>query len=110
MDNLGLFRQLSQTAIEADFSEQGYKIYFALMNQTFGYDRKSDCLSDHHLAELAHIPLEELSTAVQLVLDSGIFDRKVMALKVMEINRYEYSVGSAFLKGYTGDFKAPDIF
>ena len=43
---MSLFRDLNQTAIEANVGKNAYKVFLALLEQTLGYGKSTDRLTE----------------------------------------------------------------
>ena len=55
---MGLFRDLNQAAIEANVGKNGYKVFLALLEQTLGYGKSTDRLTDNRLAYLSKVRID----------------------------------------------------
>ena len=96
---MSLFRNLNQAAIDANLNKNESKVFIVLMNQTLGYGKKSDHLTNKHLADLTGIRQDRLPIAIASVIDNGLFEAKP--------SRYyqcRYQIASKFLK------KTPEFF
>ena len=76
----------------------------ALSNQTIGYGKTSDPLTDKRLEKLTGIRLDRLRPVLNSVIAKGLFDRKPH-----KQFHYEYSIGSMFLEEYTDKIYTPAL-
>ena len=99
-----IYRDLNQTAIAYCKNKNELLVFIVLMNQTLGYGKTSDPLTDKRLAQLTGIRLDRLRVALKSVVYNGLFDRKPH-----QQYGYEYTVGSDFLQAYQGKASLPFI-
>ena len=92
---MGLFRDLNQAAIEANVGKNGYKVFLALLEQTLGYGKSTDRLTDNRLAYLSKVRIDRFRPAVQAVLACGVFEQ-TPAKKF----QFRYTIGQSFLEKY----------
>jgi phage replication O-like protein O len=89
---MSLFRNLIHAAIQADFGKNSFKVFSALLQQTLGYGKEKDPLTDKRLAYLSGVRLDRVRPAIEAVLKTGIFERA-------EAKRYDwcYCIGAEYL-------------
>ena len=92
---MGLFRDLNQAAIEANVGKNGYKVFLALLEQTLGYGKSTDRLTDNRLAYLSKVRIDRFRPALQAVLSCGVFEQ-TPAKKF----QFRYTIGQSFLEKY----------
>ena len=92
---MGLFRDLNQAAIEANVGKNGYKVFLALLEQTLGYGKSTDRLTDNRLAYLSKVRIDRFRPALQAVLACGVFEQ-TPAKKF----QFRYTIGQSFLEKY----------
>ena len=92
---MSLFRDLNQTAIEANVGKNAYKVFLALLEQTLGYGKSTDRLTDNRLAYLSKVRIDRFRPAVQAILDCGVFEQ-TPAKKF----QFRYTIGQSFLEKY----------
>ncbi len=80
---MSLFRALNEASLEANLNKNEAKVYTALMNQTLGFGKTFDHLTDKRLAQLTGIRLDRLYIAIEGVIEKGLFE-------VEESNYYDY--------------------
>ena len=90
-----LFRDLNATACSFCSTKNELLVVMVLSNQTLGFGKISDPLTDKRLAQLTGIRLDRLRPAVNAVLKKGLFDRKPH-----KRFGHEYSIGKMFLEEY----------
>ena len=102
---MGLFRDLNQAAIEANVGKNGYKVFLALLEQTLGYGKSTDRLTDNRLAYLSKVRIDRFRPALQAVLACGVFEQ-TPAKKF----QYRYTIGQSFLEKYPNlEFYTPAL-
>ena len=92
---MSLFRDLNQAAIEANVGKNAYKVFLALLEQTLGYGKSTDRLTDNRLAYLSKVRIDRFRPAVQAVLACGVFEQ-TPAKKF----QFRYTIGQSFLEKY----------
>ena len=92
---MGLFRDLNQAAIEANVGKNGYKVFLALLEQTLGYGKSTDRLTDNRLAYLSKVRIDRFRPALRAVLACGVFEQ-TPAKKF----QFRYTIGQSFLEKY----------
>lgn len=99
-----LYRAINEAALAQCRTKNEAFVVIALSNQTFGYGKVSDPLTDKRLSQLTHIRLDRLRVALNAVIKKGIFERKSHRQF-----GYEYSIGKTFLATYQGKVYTPSI-
>ncbi len=99
-----LFRDINSTARAFCTTKNELLVVMALSNQTIGYGKTSDPLTDKRLAKITGIRLDRLRPAVNAVIEKGLFDRKPH-----KRFGHEYSIGKDFLQAYPGKVYTPFI-
>jgi len=79
-------------------------VVMGLSNQTIGFGKISDPLTDKRLARITGIRLDRLRPAINAVIEKGLFDRKPH-----KCFGYEYSIGEMFLQEHQGKVYTPSI-
>jgi hypothetical protein len=99
-----LSRDINDTARAFCSTKNELLVVMALTNQTIGYGKISDPLTDKRLAKITGIRLDRLRPAINAVIGKGLFDRKPH-------KRYghEYSIGADFLQAYPDKVYTPSI-
>ena len=87
-----LFRELSRVATKANIGKNSFKVFNTLVEQTLGYAKGIDNLSDRRLAYLSNVRIDRFRPALKVVLDLGLFDQ-IPAKKY----QYHYRIGKTFL-------------
>jgi phage replication O-like protein O len=80
---MSLFRTLTEAALAANLNQNESKVFIALVNQTIGYGKAFDHLTDKRLAQLTNVRLDRLYVAIEGVVEKDLFD-------VEESNYYDY--------------------
>jgi len=99
-----LSRDLNDTARAFCSTKNELLVAMTLSNQTLGYGKISDPLTDKRLAKLTGIRLDRLRPAINAVIATGLFDRKPH-----KRFGYEYSIGEMFLEAHQGKVYTPFI-
>ncbi len=99
-----LYRDLNDTARAFCSTKNELLVVMALSNQTLGYGKISDPLTDKRLAKITGIRLDRLRPAINAVIGKGLFDRKPH--KRFD---HEYSIGKDFLQAYPDKVYTPSI-
>jgi hypothetical protein len=99
-----LSRDLNETARACCSTKNELLVAMTLSNQTLGYGKISDPLTDKRLAKLTGIRLDRLRPAINAVIATGLFDRKHH-----KRFGYEYSIGEKFLETHQGKVYTPFI-
>ncbi len=99
-----LSRDLNDTARAFCSTKNELLVAMTLSNQTLGYGKISDPLTDKRLAKLTGIRLDRLRPAINAVIATGLFDRKHH-----KRFGYEYSIGEMFLEAHQGKVYTPFI-
>jgi len=102
---MSLFRGLGRAAVKGDLNKNSLKIFIILLEQTLGYGKKSDNLTDKRLAYLSNVRIDRFRPALQVVLDQGLFDRKPA-----KRYQYRYTIGKYFLDKYYNKHGDKDFF
>ena len=92
---MSLFRDLNRATIEANVGKNAYKVFLALLEQTLGYGKSTDRLTDNRLAYLSEVRIDRFRPAVQAILDCGVFEQ-TPAKKF----QFRYTIGQSFLEKY----------
>jgi len=89
---MSLFRDLTVEARNKDLGKNALKVFLTLLEQTLGYGKKSDNLTDRRLSYLSQVRIDRLRPAIQTVLENGLFDQE-------PAKRYQYcyTIGGQFL-------------
>lgn len=90
---MSLFRLLNDASLEAKLTQNEARVYTALMNQTLGYGKSHDNLTDNRLAELTGLRLDRLQTAIVGVVDKGLFE-----VEPSRRYQYHYKIAEKFLE------------
>jgi len=99
-----LSRDLNSAALAFCSTKNELLVTIALSNQTIGYGKISDPLTDKRLAKLTGIRLDRLRPAVNAVIAKGLFDRKPH-----KRFGYEYSIGKDHLEAHPGKVYTPFV-
>ena len=92
---MSLFRDLNRATIEANVGKNAYKVFLALLEQTLGYGKSTDRLTDNRLAYLSEVRIDRFRPAVQAILNCGVFEQ-TPAKKF----QFRYTIGQSFLEKY----------
>ena len=92
---MSLFRDLNRATIEANVGKNAYKVFLALLEQTLGYGKSTDRLTDNRLAYLSKVRIDRFRPAVQAILACGVFEQ-TPAKKF----QFRYTIGQSFLEKY----------
>ena len=100
-----LFRELSCAAKKANLGKNSFKIFNTLVEQTLGYAKGIDNLSDRRLAYLSNVRIDRFRPALKVILELGLFEQ-IPAKRY----QYHYRIGKTFLEKH-GDkpFYTPAI-
>jgi phage replication O-like protein O len=99
-----LFRDLNRGAINANLSKNSFKVFNALLEQTLGYGKAIDNLTNKKLAALSDLRLDRFHLALNAVLKQGLFNRRSSSHY-----DFEYRIGDDFLANYQGEFYTPAL-
>ena len=99
-----LYRDLNDTARAFCSTKNELLVVMALSNQTLGYGKISDPLTDKRLAKITGIRLDRLRPAINAVISKGLFDRQPH--KRFD---HEYSIGKDFLQAYPDTVYTPSL-
>jgi phage replication O-like protein O len=89
---MSLFRELNEAALSADLSKNEAKVFMALLHQTLGYGKSHDNLTNKRLAYLAGIRQDRLLTAIEGVIDHGLF-----TVRTARRYNFRYDIPQKFL-------------
>jgi phage replication O-like protein O len=89
---MSLFRTLTEAALAADLNKNESKVFLALLNQTLGYGKSFDHLTDSRLAQLTSVRLDRFHTAVEGVVEKGLFN-----VEASNYYNYRYQIAEKFL-------------
>jgi hypothetical protein len=90
---MSLFRALNDACLEAKLTQNEARVYTTLINQTLGYGKSHDNLTDNRLAELTGLRLDRLRTAIDGVVDKGLFE-----VEPSRHYQYHYKIAESFLE------------
>ncbi len=99
-----LYRDLNDTARAFCSTKNELLVVMALTNQTLGYGKISDPLTDKRLAKITGIRLDRLRPAINSVIEKGLFDRKPH-----KRFGHEYSIGADFLEAHSDKVYTPFV-
>jgi hypothetical protein len=99
-----LSRDINDTARAFCSTKNELLVVMALTNQTIGYGKIGDPLTDKRLAKITGIRLDRLRPAINAVIEKGLFDRKPH-----KRFGHEYSIGADFLQAYPDKVYTPSI-
>ena len=92
---MSLFRALNTASLEANLNKNEAKVYTALMNQTLGYGKSFDHLTDKRLAQLTGIRIDRLYIAIE-----GVIEKELFEVEESKHYDYRYSIAEKFLDQY----------
>ncbi|MCK5813499.1 MAG: replication protein [Cocleimonas sp.] len=90
---MSLFRSLNEASLDANLSKNEAKVFSALMNQTIGYGKKFDHLTDKRLAQLTGVRLDRLHIAIEGVIDKDLFE-----VEESDYYDYRYQIAEKFIE------------
>jgi len=99
-----LYRALNDAIFDKNLNKNQLLVANAMMNQTLGYGKTSDPLTDKRLSAITGIRLDRLRPAINTVVKKGLFDRKPH-----KRFGHEYSIGQTFLEAHQDDVYTPAI-
>lgn len=99
-----LYRAMNDAIFEANLNKNQLLVAHAIMNQTLGYGKTSDPLTDRRLVAITGIRLDRLRPAINAVVKKRLFDRKAH-----KRFGHEYSIGESFLEAHQGEVYTPAI-
>ena len=90
---MSLFRALNEAALAANLSKNEAKVFMTLTNQTIGYGKTFDHLTNKRLAQLAGIRQDRLHVAIEGVVEKGLF-----TVKTSTYYNFRYQISNTFLE------------
>ena len=90
---MSLYRSLVDAALDACLTRNEYRVFLALMNQTIGYGKTFNHLTDKRLVNITKIRLDRLYPAIEGVVNKGLFE-----VEASRYYDYRYQIASDFLK------------
>ena len=99
-----LFRSMTQTICAKKLKRNELLVAIYLLEKTLGFGKPKDQLTTGIIAYHTGIRKDRVKSAIQGVLDSGLFERKTSPRF-----EYEYQIGQQFLDQHKGHFFAPAL-
>ena len=90
---MSLFRNLTEAAINANLNKNESKVFIVLLNQTLGYGKAFDNLTNKRLAKLTGIRQDRLPIAIAGVIDNDLFE-----VEPSRYYQFRYQIASKFLE------------
>jgi phage replication O-like protein O len=90
---MSLFRSLNEASLNANLNKNEAKVFSALMNQTIGYGKTFDHLTDKRLAQLTKIRLDRLYVAIEGVVEKDLFE-----VEESTYYDYRYQIAEKFIE------------
>jgi phage replication O-like protein O len=102
---MSVFRELIRAAIEKDLGKNDLKVFIVLLEQTLGYGKKTDRLTDRRLAHLCEMRLDRFRLAAQVVVNKGLFEQRPA-----KMFQYRYTISERFLSKHIEKHGDQDFF
>ena len=101
---MSLSRELNRAALDFNLGKNALKVFMALMDQTIGYGKETDRLTDRRVAYLSRVRIDRCRPAIQAVLSCGLFSQREA-----KQYQYRYTIGEKYLSQYPNDCYTPAL-
>lgn len=102
---MSLFRKMIDEALAANLTQNQLRCFLVLLNQTMGYGKTSDNLTDNRFVELSGIRKDRMNKA----LTDLICDNELFTCEESSEFQYKYSIHPKFLNESETPFFTPHI-